>query len=175
MVTAPTRPFVETGICRTRVAGLRMSDRVSSSALTRAASWPRSTLTRCTVTTAQAPPATASTRPAAAATRHTRSRRGASARASTRCLSSGNGSLSADPAARTRLPRAPPALRLAPPAAAAPHCVERPVAGDRKDPRHERSTPRVVLIDVPPHLLEHVAHDVLGFGLVLQDTEGDAE
>jgi len=32
-----------------------------------------------------------------------------------------------------------------------------------------------VLIDVAPHLLEHVAHDVLGFRLVLQDAEGDAE
>src|ERR1041385_3502411 len=71
--------------------------------------------------------------------------------------------------------RLSPALALAPPAAATAEDVERPVARDPQYPRHQRSSPRVVLVDVAPDLHEHVAHYLLGLVLVVQNAKRETE
>src|ERR1700751_4122082 len=68
-----------------------------------------------------------------------------------------------------------PPLRLAPPPAAPPQLVERPIPREGKDPRGEGTAPRVVLVDVTPHLCEDVTDDLLRIVLVLQDAIGEAE
>src|SRR6185503_15935109 len=71
--------------------------------------------------------------------------------------------------------RRPPAIGLAPPAAAPPQRVERAVARDRQDPRREWTTARLVLVDARPHLHEHVPQHLLRLGLVPEDARGEAE
>src|SRR5437762_2806930 len=61
--------------------------------------------------------------------------------------------------------------RLAPPAPPAAQGVERPVARNRQYPGYERPAASVVLVDVTPHLHEHVAHHVLGLVFVLQNAK----
>src|SRR5216110_2177612 len=204
---------------------------VSSSAWTRAARPSRSVVSVPMVRYAHhapPPPPTARVITAAAASGHRR--RGASARASTRPLSSGRGvrgaaerpsqsvippnpsSVSGPPStsgapcagasSRSRAAgavagRSPdataPRSRTAPRRAAAPRTgrralrappgapatrappaaqgVERPVARNRQYPGYERPAASVVLVDVTPHLHEHVAHHVLGLVFVLQNAK----
>src|SRR2546430_7522594 len=66
-------------------------------------------------------------------------------------------------------------VRLPPPPPAPPQLVERPITGDRQDPRHQRSAPRVVLVDVTPHFHEDVTDDFFGLVLIVQDAICQAE
>src|SRR5438445_5419855 len=61
--------------------------------------------------------------------------------------------------------------RLAPPPPPAAQGVERPVARNRQYPGYKRPAAPVVLVDVTPHLHEHVAHHVLGLVFVLQNAK----
>src|SRR5690348_10364267 len=71
--------------------------------------------------------------------------------------------------------RLAPALSLPPPAAPAPQGIEGPVACDPQYPRHQWSSPGVVLIDVVPDLHEYIADDLLGLVLVVQDAKRNTE
>src|SRR5437867_1288674 len=109
-----------------------------------------------------------------AASRSRSSRRASSAA----CTSAGTGHprarapcrAGAGPPAPPAPPRPPPPrpagplppFHLAPPPPPPPQGVERPVARDRQYPWHERAAARVVLINPPPHLHEHVPHHLLG-------------
>src|SRR6266699_3909055 len=219
IVTEPTRPPVETGIWTSRVADPWMNvETVSSSAWTRATRPSRSVVSVPIVRYAhQAPPPPPITRviSAAAASGPRQRRRGASARASTRPLSSGRGvrgaaerpsqsvippspsSVSGPPstfgapcagvssrsraagaaAGRSRGATAPRS-RTAPRRAAAPRKGRRalrapPGAPATRAPplRATRPAAPVVLVDVTPHLHEHVAHHVLGLVFVLQNAK----
>src|SRR5438874_1490702 len=211
IVTDPTRPPVETGIWMSLVAGPWMNvETVSSSAWTRATRPSRSVVSVPIVRYAHhAPPPPPITRviTAAAASGPFHRRRGASARASTRPLSSGRGvrgaaerpsqsvippnpsSVSGPPStsgapcagasSRSRAAgavagRSPdataPRSRTAPRRAAAPRTGRRALRAPPGAPA-TRSAASVVLVDVTPHLHEHVAHHVLGLVFVLQNAK----
>src|SRR3989442_1074368 len=188
IVTDPTRPPVETGIWMSRVAGPWMNvETVSSSAWTRATRPSRSVVRVPIVRYAHhAPPPPATTRVsiAAAASGPRQRRRGASARASTRPLSSGRGVRgAAERPSQSVIPPNPSSVSGPPSTFGAPcagvssrsraagAAVERPVARNRQYPGYERPAAPVVLVDVTPHLHEHVAHHVLGLVFVLQNAK----
>src|SRR5205823_3824730 len=68
-----------------------------------------------------------------------------------------------------------PTVRLPPPPPAPTQLVERPITSDRQDPRHQWSAPRVVLVDMTPHLHEDVTDDFFGLVLIVQDAKRQAE
>src|SRR5207245_3364127 len=96
-----------------------------------------------------------------------------------RRLVRGGGGL--DVAPRPPRPRPPrpagplPPFHLAPPPPPPPQGVERPVARDRQYARHQRAAARVVLIDPPPHLHEHVPHHPRRPGHLFQDAQRQTE
>src|SRR2546428_314917 len=162
IVTDPTRPPVETGIWMSRVAGPWMNvETVSSSAWTRATRPSRSVVSVPIVRYAPQPPPPPGKGgercvhlPVPGPPGHRRFvRRGRRAAAALHHLS----------LLQMR--------RLAPPPPPAAQGVERPVARNRQYPGYKRPAAPVVLVDVTPHLHEHVAHHVLGLVFVLQNAK----